>query len=781
MVSVILDRLAKNGKDKKGFDFFPFRSCLKQFTGSVDQCFAMDKSLVLIFIDIKDFHKVDRLNGAEAAARLLGQMMELLKKKVSGMIPAGEVILVVDRLLGDEFVVIYSCKGRPSREDLCNVSISWRLGLKEMMNRVICNQFGVVVDIHVGSAAIEPADPGSVEIKLYSAFREAQKNARGQKDPKNAKMLDEFQRLMEEKNFEIEYQPIISLSSGVILGWEALTRGPRDGNFRSPQVIFSFAAEVNLLYPLERICRHLAVERLGSIGTDQKIFLNINPLTICDPNFVKGETLNLIRQNGLNQKNIVFEITEQADMRNMPHFKRTLEHYRDQGYMVAIDDTGAGFSSLQAIAQVRPDYIKIDMSLVRGVDEDPVKRALMETFVAFSEKINCCIIAEGIETENELKALVGMGVHYGQGYHLARPAFPKSAPSNELCLNIARLSFRKKQLVWRHSMPVEDIMEGCPVVNSGIKVGQVKKMFDANYNLSGLVVVEGGRPVGLVMKQHLYGRLSAQYGVALYSSRPVKVIMDNFPLVIEWYTPVETASQVAMSRDGARLYDHVIVTRNGQYTGVVTVQNLISSLTRIQLEFAKGSNPLTGLPGNNVIEEEIKGRLSEDRPFVLVYLDLDNFKVFNDRYGFEQGDRLLLFTSRLLTRVIGKYGNADDFVGHLGGDDFVLITSPDRVEEICRRMIRYFDRLVLCCYSEEDRRNKGFAGENREGVKKWYPIVSVSMALVECPAGCRNDIDRISKTAADLKQYAKSIPGSLYVRDRRQLNMPDKKALGVVN
>lgn len=169
------------------------------------------------------------------------------------------------------------------------------------------------------------------------------------------------------------------------------------------------------------------------IGSDQKIFLNINPLTISDPNFVRGETAYLISQNGLTQSNIVFEITEQTDLRSLPNFKRTLVHYRSQGYMVAIDDAGAGFSSLQAIAQVRPDYIKIDMSLVRGVDGDPVKKALMETFVTFADRIGCFIIAEGIETENELRTLVKIGVHYGQGYYLARPANPRPEPNPDLC------------------------------------------------------------------------------------------------------------------------------------------------------------------------------------------------------------------------------------------------------------------------------------------------------------------------------------------------------------
>lgn len=270
------------------------------------------------------------------------------------------------------------------------------------------------------------------------------------------------------------------------------------------------------------------------------------------------------------------------------------------------------------------------------------------------------------------------------------------------------------------------------------------------------------------MKQDLYRQLSTRYGVALYSSRPVKIIMDKMPLIIESPTPVETASQVAMSREKAKIYDHIIVTRNGQYIGVVTVQNLINSLTRIQLEFAKGSNPLTGLPGNNAIEEVINTRLAGGNPFALVYLDLDDFKTYNDKYGFDNGDRLLLFTSKVMTGVCRKYGNPDDFFGHLGGDDFVMITSFEKVDEVCRRIIRYFDRLVPGFYPEEDRLKKGIEGRDRNGQERWFPFVSVSMALVECMSPHTHNVSTISKEAASLKLYAKSLTGSVYVRDRRQ-------------
>lgn len=767
MVRKIIDRLKKTGR-RTVYDFeaSPFRSYLSQFTAKVDNRLSVGKSLVLIYIDITDFRLIEQIVGPGAADKLLRHTAGLLERKAPGLIPHGEEILAVDRLLGDEFIVFYTYSGELSREVLSKITISWQVALKDSLNRAIYSEAGVAIDIHLGCAAICPGGAGTIDVKLYSAMREAQKNARGRQDPKNAKMLEEFNLLLEGKKFEIKYQPIVSLSTGTVLGWEALTRGPGDSHFRSPQVIFNFAAEVNLLYPVERVCRYLAIKNLGDIGRDEKVFLNINPLTISDPNFVKGETINTIRQSGLSQRNIVFEITEQADLRAMPNFKRTLGHYRGQGYLVAIDDAGAGFSSLQAIAQVRPDYIKIDMSLVRGVDSDPVKKAMMETFTAFAEKIGSFIIAEGIETESELRTLIKMGVHYGQGYYLGRPSYPKKHPEIDITIYIARLSNRRKQLAWRHSIPVADIVEECLVVAPETPVGTVRERLERS-GFNGVVVAEGGRPRGLVMKQYLYGHLSSRYGVALYSNRPVTSMMDRLPMIIDSVTPVETVSQAAMSREKSKIYDNIIVTRNGRYAGIITVQNLMNSLTRSQLEFARGANPLTGMPGNNAIEEEINARLTGEKPFVLVYVDLDNFKSYNDRYGFESGDHLLLFTSKILSGVCRKCGSPEDFVGHLGGDDFVLITSNDRVEEICRKTIRYFDRLVPAYYPVEDRVKKGVKGMDRDGRDCWFPFVSVSMALVEVNSGLAHTINSISREATGLKKYAKSLEGSVYVRERR--------------
>ncbi|MBF7082126.1 GGDEF domain-containing protein [Desulfallas sp. Bu1-1] len=244
--------------------------------------------------------------------------------------------------------------------------------------------------------------------------------------------------------------------------------------------------------------------------------------------------------------------------------------------------------------------------------------------------------------------------------------------------------------------------------------------------------------------------------------------MDTSPLVVEENTPIEMVSQVAMNRDRLKLYDYIIVTRNQMFKGVVSVQTLLDTMTKIRLEIARGANPLTGLPGNIAIEQELSRRAGEDEDCAVIYLDLDHFKSYNDRYGFENGDRVILFTATLLNSVVKKSGTRNDFIGHIGGDDFIIITVPEKAEILCAKIARYFDRLIRRFYDSEDRAAGGIRGCDRSGGETFFPLISISMTIVECTGrDCLYDQKKFSEKAAQLKRYAKSLPGSVYVKDRR--------------
>ncbi len=723
------------------------------------------KSVIILYFDIAKFHEIEQLGGLQNTTRVLAIFKDALEKKIPDLFKNAK-LLAVENLLGDDFVVLLEFKKELTLANLQDAAIASRIMIKESLKQEMLKITGEPLEIHVGYAVLNSLS-GNLESQFYNAVREAKGIAKGSIDLHTVRLLSEFRNLLDRSLFKVVYQPIISLRWGSILGWEALTRGPTDSYFRNPDIIFSFAEEVGLLFPLEKVYRQIAFNRLGEIGPDQKIFINIHPRTISDPNFVRGETMKLIKEAGLKPINIVFEITERHSIHDFSSFNKTLEHYRNQGFLVAVDDAGSGFSCLQSIAEIRPDFIKIDMSLIRGIHTNAVKRSLMETFVIFAEKIGSTVIAEGIEEEEELETLANLGVHYGQGYYLGYPVYPKQFLNEKVSLKMFRLASNGRNRVWKQAFPVEEIIENTVKINKNTPVRDVKKLFDKDVKISGVVVVEKGIPEGLVMRNNLYRYLSMQYGVPLYYERPISLIMDHLPLILEGDTPIEIASQAAMSRDITKLYDYIIITKDKALHGVVSVQTLLDTMTKIRLETAKGANPLTGLPGNIAIEQELYRLISENIRFNIIYIDLDHFKSYNDRYGFERGDRVILFASRLLNSVLQRFGGEKSFLSHIGGDDFVIIMEKEQTDEVCNRFLRYFDRLIKSFYDEGDRRKGEILGFDREGKDKLFPFMSVSIAVIQCEEGTTANLKSISEKAAQLKRYAKSISGSIVVKDRR--------------
>jgi len=397
------------------------------------------------------------------------------------------------------------------------------------------------------------------------------------------------------------------------------------------------------------------------------------------------------------------------------------------------------------------------------VDKDPVRRALMETMVTLAGRIGSEIIAEGIESKGEAAALIEIGVHFGQGYFLSRPHYPKP----ESPLDIKDLTPLRQDSLHRLScsIPIGQLVQNTISVSPRTPVQSVQRIFATNPALSSVVVVEDEKPLGLVMGYSLDRHLASLYGRALYADKPVSVLMDTAPMVVEEREPVEIVAKNANTRDSLKAYDEVVVTRGGQLLGVVTVQKMLTTLAQVQVEMAKGTNPLTRLPGNVALEKEIETRLRRGKPFCMLYADLDNFKVYNDIYGFKDGDLVILLLGRILTWAINRHGQSGDFLAHIGGDDFVAMVSPDRAERICMAVVRCFKRLILDRYHSEDRARGWIMGKGRDGREQQFPLVSVSIGIVECASPC--SLQALGEKAAQVKGYAKSLPGNVYVRDRR--------------
>lgn len=196
------------------------------------------------------------------------------------------------------------------------------------------------------------------------------------------------------------------------------------------------------------------------------------------------------------------------------------------------------------------------------------------------------------------------------------------------------------------------------------------------------------------------------------------------------------------------------------YYTMKTITNLLSLNRKI--------SPLTNLPGNVQIQAEMKNRLSKKSYFVMLYFDMDNFKAYNDYYGFVKGDELIKFTARVICDNVHKNSEDNNFVGHIGGDDFVAIVEDENYEEICQNVIKDFDSGVQKYFNEEDIRKGYLEIANRKGIIEEFPITSISIGAVEVPEGRFHNSLEIGEAAAQVKHLAKTIPGSTYVIDRRK-------------
>jgi diguanylate cyclase (GGDEF)-like protein len=180
------------------------------------------------------------------------------------------------------------------------------------------------------------------------------------------------------------------------------------------------------------------------------------------------------------------------------------------------------------------------------------------------------------------------------------------------------------------------------------------------------------------------------------------------------------------------------------------------------------ANPLTGLPGNVSIEKEVERRLAGDTRFVFMYADIDNFKAFNDYYGYRRGDDAIRLTAEIIVESVKAHGNADDFVGHIGGDDFVIISTAAKADAVAGTVARTFDERVVNLFSREDLERGYVEVTNRKGTVDRFPLLTITIAMVTSGKGRVEHIGRISDIASELKRYGKTLEGSVVVKERRK-------------
>ncbi|MFA9379703.1 MAG: GGDEF domain-containing protein [Acetanaerobacterium sp.] len=558
--------------------------------------------------------------------------------------------------------------------------------------------------------------------------------------------------ILDNAGIKTVFQPIVSLRDGSILGHEALSRGPADSPLQNPDALFGVAAQCGKLWELERLCRTTALESASSKGMTSKLFLNVAPNVIHDEQFTQGFTMEFLRSFNISCEDIIFEITEKHVVDDMAGFKKTIENYKGQSYQIAIDDAGAGYSGLNLISDIHPHYIKLDMNLVRSIDKDNFKKALVKCFSEFCKAANIHLIAEGIETVEELYTLIDVGVHYGQGFFLRRPNPEVGIVEEQALAHIKRYNAQKNHLYQSVSLVyIGNLSCDNDTAHPDTPTQNIYDVFLAKPALTGITIVENGKVRGIVTKTQINLIMSGQYGYSLHARRPVDHVMESAALVVDYTTPIDVVTRLSMSRSPECLYDYIVVTKEDIYCGIVTIKTLLEKTMEIEVGNAMHLNPLSGLPGNAPIQLRLEQCITAQKQYTVLYFDIDNFKSYNDVYGFENGDRVLTFVSRLLKSIVPQ----SEFVGHIGGDDFVIILSNYDYEELCCDIIRQFDAGIRDHYSESDRARGFIVANNRKGEQEQFPIMTISIAGLTNRSRCYADIFELTEEAGSIKKSCK--------------------------
>lgn len=580
-------------------------------------------------------------------------------------------------------------------------------------------------------------------------------------------MLVHLNEIIEHSQLTALFQPIVDLGNGDIVGYEGLIRGPSDSPLHSPLSLFKSAAQHRLGARLEYLCRRVVLESFAKLGLEGRLFLNVSPESLIQSGVRHGETLQYMKEIGLSPTRVIIELTESQPTYDYDVLRRATMHYRNMGFQIAMDDLGEGFSSLRLWSELRPEFVKIDMHFIQGINHDPVKLQFVRSIQEIAEKSGCQVIAEGIETQAELLLIRDLNIGFGQGYHLARPnGKPATVLSAEVIMALKPAPAHRPTSTRSRAKPTAiKLLRQTPAVGPDTLNEIIYEKFIADPELQAIPVVENDRPVGMISRIMLIDRFARPYQRELYGKKPCAELMDPAPLVVDGHIGIRELGSIMIEAERHHLANGFIITGEGLYLGVGTGHDLMRAITDMQISAARHANPLTQLPGNILIDDQIEHLLCSMTEFHVCYCDLNDFKPFNDVYGFHKGDELI----RLTGEVLGKFCDPKhDFIGHIGGDDFIILFQSADWEQRCRHILDLFGVNVMAFFSPEDSERGGYFTEDRQGKRIFHPLTSLSLGVIGVQPDTFTSVHQVATAAAEAKKQAKKAPGNSLFVERRE-------------
>jgi diguanylate cyclase (GGDEF)-like protein len=538
-------------------------------------------------------------------------------------------------------------------------------------------------------------------------------------------LCDEYKANL--KLLDVAFQPIIHINTGKLFGVEALLRNYEDIGCNSIFEVFDQAHKKNLLYCFDLALRRKAFKKFTQLTNFEnlKLFYNLDNRLFEMPDFTSGNTSNILKEMDIKQENICFEISERHKISDNCGMEKILQHYKNANYCIAIDDFGVGHAGYKLLFDSTPDIIKIDRYFLQNIQQHTKKKLMVKSITHLAIKLGIKVIAEGVETEGEYLTCKEIGCHLVQGYFVQKPTknIEEIKQKYEHIVEILKKDKRDK-----NGGNILKYVEYIEPIKSKSSMQKVMEYFKEKNNASMVPVVNNNNePLGIFYESQIKEYVYSPYGMSIllnensqksklknYISKcPSTDVRSDITTIIELYS-------------NAAETNGIIITQNTKYLGFLSASNIIKIMHEENLIAARDQNPLTKMPGNRVVEKKISS-LSANKQYILCYFDLDNFKAYNDKYGFRNGDRII----QLFADILQKYLSVEFFKGHIGGDDFFVCSKTDTNElEQLQNVMTIFTNQAKSFYSPEDRQNGYIVSSDRDGIKKQFQLLTVSAAVL---------------------------------------------------
>lgn len=574
--------------------------------------------------------------------------------------------------------------------------------------------------------------------------------------------------LMRKSALTSVFQPIVDLRNGGIYAHEALIRGVEGSPLFGADALFSAARIERLVFEFELYCVGVALESWGRLQEPGRLFVNISADALVDVVQCHGcaTLVQWVRSFRVLPRMLVLELTEHERVNNMDQLIEVAREVRAAGLSLALDDFGDGRSSLRLWSQVKPEIVKIDKYFTKDIAHHADNLQTLQALKQIATIFGTQLVAEGIETQDDLRVLRDLDLAYGQGYLLGRPEQVPRIKVHEAAMEVLNDTlvsiFPASGRVSRSGVLRGLAVQEAPCADLHTTNDQLSALFLQHPELHAIAIVDNGRPLALVNRHQFMTHYATPYYREVHGRKPCLVNANHAPRLVERDHNVDELVGILTSQDQRYLTEGFIVTENGRYIGLGTGDQLVRSVTEVRLEAARHANPLTFLPGNIPISQHIERLMEAGANFVACYADLNHFKPFNDHYGYWRGDEMI----RLVAKLALVHCDAKrDFVGHVGGDDFIFLFQSSDWEQRCEAIVQEFAERALALFDAPARLEGGIHAEDRQGVPRFFPFTTLSIGAVRIQRGQYGHAEEVANAAALAKHDAKVHGAGLFIRE----------------